>query len=165
MPDNVVKQNLEADMADPNELVNYELVLVNILLHAFYQFVLLRSVSESLALQGSSWMTENKDDKCRDSAVKTLSWIQQNNGYLELADISKPTFYQDTLDGEFIFARWDEVEEWVEDKACPYQGENPPISLWKEDRSDQDAWKTCVPGLVEWVHIIRECMKSPSLTK
>ena len=129
MPDNVVKQNLEADMADPNELVNYELVLVNILLHAFYQFVLLRSVSESLALQGSSWMTENKDDKCRDSAVKTLSWIQQNTGYLELADISEPTFYQDTLDREFIFARWDEVEEWVEDKACPYQGENPPISL------------------------------------
>ena len=109
---------------DPNELVNYELlVLVNVLLHASYQFVLLRSVSESLAMQGSSWMTEKKDDKCRDSAVKILIWIQENNGYLELADISKPTFDKATaLDGEFIFVRWDEVEKWIEDQVVHIKG-------------------------------------------
>ena len=109
---------------DPNVLVNYELlVLVNVLLHASYQFVLLRSVSESLAMQGSSWMTEKKDKKCRDSAVKILIWIQENNGYLELADISKPTFDKATaLNGEFIFVRWDEVEKWIEEKVEEIKG-------------------------------------------
>ena len=116
--DKVVKQNLETETPesmDLNELVNHELlVLVNALLHCSYQFVLLRSVSESLAMQGSSWITEKKDNKCRDSAVKILNWIQENNGYLELADISKPTFDDSKLDGEFVFARWDEVENWIE---------------------------------------------------
>ena len=109
---------------DLNELVNYELlVLVNVLLHASYQFVLLRSVSEFLAMQGSSWITEKKDDKCRNSAVEILNWIRENHGYLELADISKPTFDQATLDGEFIFARWDEVEKWIEDQVVHIKGE------------------------------------------
>ena len=123
MSDNapVVKQNLETEMAQSmelNELVNYELlVLVNVLLHSSYQFVLLRSISDSLAMQGSSWITEKKDNKCRDAAVKILNWIQENNGYLELADISKPTFHESTLDVILIFARWDEVEKWIEEKV------------------------------------------------
>ena len=123
MSDNapVVKQNLETEMAQSmelNELVNYELlVLVNVFLHSSYQFVLLRSVSDSLAMQGSSWITEKKDNKCRDAAVKILNWIQENNGYLELADISKPTFHESTLDVILIFARWDEVEKWIEEKV------------------------------------------------
>ena len=123
---NVVKQNLEAEAPesmDLNELVNHELlVLVNALLHCSYQFVLLRSVSESLALQGSSWIIEKKDNKCRDSAVKILNWIQENNGYLELADISKPTFDDSKLDGEFVFARWDEVEKWIEEQVGHIEG-------------------------------------------
>ena len=118
----VLKQTLgeseTPESMDLNELVNHELlVLVNVLLHSSYQFVLLRSVSESLAMQGSSWVTEKKDNKCRDSAVKILNWIQENNGYLELADISKPTFDDSKLDGEFFFARWDEVEKWIEEKV------------------------------------------------
>ena len=97
MSDIVVKQTIgETEKPEPtdlNELVNYELlVLVNRLLHCSYQFVLLRSVSESLAMQGSSWITKRKDKKCRDFAVKILKWIQENDGYLELADISKPKF-------------------------------------------------------------------------
>ena len=124
--DKVVKQNLETETPesmDLNELVNHELlVLVNALLHCSYQFVLLRSVSESLALQSSSWMTEKKDDKCRDSAVKILSWIQENNGYLELADITKPKFNESTLDVVIIFARWDEVEKWIEEKVERIKG-------------------------------------------
>merc|ERR1719361_1326459 len=108
---------------DLNEQVNHELlVLVNVLLHSSYQFVLLRSVSESLYLQGSSWITEEKDNKCRDSAVKILNWIQENNGYLELADISKPTFDDSKLDGEFVFARWDEVEKWIEQTFIDFKG-------------------------------------------
>ena len=128
MSDNapVVKQNLETEMAQSmelNELVNYELlVLVNVFLHSSYQFVLLRSVSDSLAMQGSSWITEKKDNKCRDAAVKILNWIQENNGYLELADISKPTFIEAELDGEYIFARWDEVEKWIEDQVVYIKG-------------------------------------------
>ena len=123
---NVKKQNLETEMAesvDLNELVNFELlVLVNVLLHSSYQFVLLRSVSDSLAMQGSSWITQKKDNKCRDAAVQILNWIQENNGYLELADISKPTFIEAELDGEYIFARWDEVEKWIEDQVVYIKG-------------------------------------------
>ena len=123
MSDNIVKQTLEETEMDLNQLVNYELlVLVNVLLHSSYQFVLLRSVSDCLAMQGSSWMTEKKDDKCRDSAVKIMNWIQENNGYLELADISKPTFNESELDGEFIFARWDEVEKWIEEQVVHIKG-------------------------------------------
>ena len=126
MSDEVVKPTQLGETGkstDLNEQVNFELlVLVNILLHASYQFLLLRSVSESLAVQGSSWMTEKKDDKCRESAVKILSWIQENNGYLELADITKPKFNESTLDVVIIFARWDEVEKWIEEKVEEIKG-------------------------------------------
>ena len=128
MSDNapVVKQNLETEMAQSmelNELVNYELlVLVNVFLHSSYQFVLLRSISESLTMQGSSWITEKKDKKCRDFAVKILNWIQENNGYLEFADIYKPTFDDSKLDGVFFFARWDEVEKWIEEQVVYIKG-------------------------------------------
>ena len=109
----VEKQTL-GETESLNELVNHQLlVLVNVLLHCSYQFVLLRSVSESLGLQGSSWIMEKKDNKCRDSAVMILNWIQENNGYLEFADISRPTFDDSKLDGVFFFARWDEVEDWI----------------------------------------------------
>ena len=116
---NIVKQNLgEETETDLNELVNYELlVLVNVLLHSSYQFVLLRSVSDCLAMHGISWMTEKTDEKCRDSAVKIMNWIHQNNGYLELADIKKPTFNESQLDGEFFFARWNDVEKWIEEQV------------------------------------------------
>ena len=116
---NIVKQNLgEETETDLNELVNYELlVLVNVLLHSSYQFVLLRSVSDCLAMDGISWMTEKMDEKCRDSAVKIMNWIHQNNGYLELADIKKPTFNESQLDGEFFFARWNAVEKWIEEQV------------------------------------------------
>ena len=87
----VVNQTLEG--TDLDELVNYELlVLVNVLLHSSYQFVLLRSLGDSLAMQGLSWIMEKQDNTCRDCAVKIMNWIQENNGYLELADITKPTF-------------------------------------------------------------------------
>ena len=123
MSDNIVKQTLEETEMDLNQLVNYELlVLVNVLLHSSYQFVLLRSVSDCLAMQGSSWMTEKKDDKCRDSAVKIMNWIQENNGYLELADIAKPTFDETKLNGEFFFTRLDEVEKWIEQKVDDIKG-------------------------------------------
>ena len=106
-----------------NELVNHELlVLVNILLHCSYQFVLLRSVGDRLAMHGSSWIMEKKDNKCRDSAVKILNWIQENNGYLEFADISKPTFDDSKLDRVFFFARWDEVENWIEQTFVDIKG-------------------------------------------
>ena len=123
----VVKQALRESEAsesmDLNEVINHELlVLVNVLLHCSYQFVLLRSVGESLTMEGCSWIMEKKDNKCRDSAVKILNWIQENNGYLELADISKPTFIEAELDGEYIFARWDEVEKWIEDQVVYIKG-------------------------------------------
>ena len=111
----VVKQTLEETEMD--ELVNYELlVLVNVLLHSSYQFVLLRSLGDSLAMQGLSWIMEKQDNTCRDCAVKIMNWIQENNGYLELADITKPTFNELKLDGEFFFNRLDEVEKWIEQK-------------------------------------------------
>ena len=123
MSDNIVKQTLEETEMDLNQLVNYELlVLVNVLLHSSYQFVLLRSVSDCLAMQGSSWITEKKDNKCRDSAVKIMNWIHENDGYLEFADISKPTFDDSKLDGEFFFARWDEVEKWIEEQVVYIKG-------------------------------------------
>ena len=57
------------DNEDLNELLNYELlVLLSVLLHSSYQFVILRSVSESLAMQGSSWITRKKDDKSREDS-------------------------------------------------------------------------------------------------
>ena len=123
----VVKQILgeteKRESTNLNELVNYELlVMVNILLHSSYQFVLLRSISESLTMQGSSWITEKKDKKCRDFAVKILNWIQENNGYLEFADIYKPTFDDSKLDGVFFFARWDEVEKWIEEQVVYIKG-------------------------------------------
>ena len=127
MSDKVVKQTLREtenlESTDLNELVNHELlVLVNVLLHCSYQFVLLRTVSESLAMQGCSWIMEKKDKKCRDFAAEILSWIQENKGYLELADISKPKFNESTLDVVVIFARWDEVEKWIEEKAVDIKG-------------------------------------------
>ena len=68
----------------------------------------------ALNMEGCSWITENKDDKCRDAALKILNWIQDNNGYLELADISKPNFDEiDEFDAEFIFKRWEMVEQWI----------------------------------------------------
>ena len=127
MSDKVVKQTLREtenlESTDLNELVNHELlVLVNVLLHCSYQYVLLRSVSESLAMQGCSWIMEKKDKKCRDFAVEILNWIQENNGYLELADISKPTFDESKLNGEFFFTRLDEVEKWIEQKVDDIKG-------------------------------------------
>ena len=98
-----------------NEMVNYDLLtLVNILLHSSYQFILLRTISMTLNMDGCSWITEKKDDKCRDAALKILTWIQDNNGYLELVDISQPNFDEtDDFDAEFIFNRWDLVEQWI----------------------------------------------------
>ena len=123
----VEKQTLgETEMSestDLNELVNLELlVLVNVLLHSSYQFVLLRSVRDCLAMQGSSWIMEKKDKKCRDFAVEILNWIQENNGYLELADISKPKFHESTLDVVLIFGRWDAGEKWIEQKVVDIKG-------------------------------------------
>ena len=122
MSDRVVKQTLgeteKRESTGLNPLVNYELlVLVNVLLHSSYQFVLPRSLTESLTMQGCSLITKKKDNKCRDFSVKILNWIQENGGYLELADISKPKFSESTLNVVIIFARWDEVEEWIEEKV------------------------------------------------
>ena len=115
----VVKQTLgETGMSNSmemDELVNYELlVLVNVLLHSSYQFFLLRSIGDSLVMQSSTWIMEKKDNKCRECAVKIMNWIIENNGYLELADISKPTFNESKLDGEFFFTRLAEVDKWIE---------------------------------------------------
>ena len=137
MSDKVVKQTLggteKRESTDLNELVNHELlVLVNVVLHCSYQFVLLRSVSESLAMQGCSWIMEKKDKKCRDFAAEILNWIQENNGYLELADISKPKFNESTLDVVVIFARWDEVEKGIEEKVVDIKGKIHHTNYEKE---------------------------------
>ena len=115
----VVKQTLgETGMSNSmemDELVNYELlVLVNVLLHSSYQFFLLRSIGDSLVMQSSTWIMEKQDNTCRDCAVKIMNWITENNGYLELADISKPAFNESKLDGEFFFTRLAEVDKWIE---------------------------------------------------
>ena len=110
-------------MLDLDENINHELlVLVNVLLHASYQFVLLRSVADSLNMQGSSWIMEKRDNRCRDSVVNILTWIEENNGYLEFADITKPIFDDSQLDGPFFFDRWDEVEKWIREKIVDTKG-------------------------------------------
>ena len=73
-------------------------------------------------MEGCSWIMEKKDKKCRDFAAEILNWIQENKGYLELADISKPKFNESTLDVVVIFARWDEVEKGIEEKVLDIKG-------------------------------------------
>ena len=114
----VVKQTLgEAETSakmDLNEDVNQELLyLVDVLLHASYQFAFLTSVGERLPTYANSW---ERDIRCRESAVKIMNWIQENNGYLELADISKPRFNDSKLDEKFFFARWAKVEKSIDER-------------------------------------------------
>ena len=97
-----------------NENVNKELlILVNVLLHASYQFIFLSVLSKSFRMPGTSWITLKKDGKCRDGAVDILHWIKENRGYVELADISKPKFEESEINSEFVLRRWDEVEKWI----------------------------------------------------
>ena len=97
-----------------NEMINHSLLtLVNALLHSSYQFIFLKVISMDLNMNGCVWVTEKKDVQCRNSAVEILNWIQENGGYIELADISAPRFDESELDGEFVFARWSEVERWI----------------------------------------------------
>ena len=108
----VKKQTLGENEEEMNKIVNKELLsLVNVLLHASYQFLLLSSLSKSLKMSGSSWTTMKKDNKCRDGAVIILDWINANSGYVELADISRPRFEE--INSEFVLRRWDEVENWI----------------------------------------------------
>lgn len=97
-----------------NKIVNKELLsLVNVLLHASYQFIFLSSLSKTLKMPGTPWTTMKKDDKCRDGAVIILDWVKANSGYIELADISRPRFEESEINSEFVFRRWDEVEKWI----------------------------------------------------
>ena len=97
-----------------NEKTNHSLLtLVNALLHSSYQFILLRAISVNLNMNGCTWIAEKKEVKFRDSAVEILNWIQENGGYIDFADISAPKFDESGLDGEFVFARWGEVDRWI----------------------------------------------------
>ena len=105
-----------------NEMINFELLrLVNVLLHSSYHFIFLRTVCNDLNMNGMSWFSEKKDNKCRDSAVKILNWIQENGGYIEFADIAQPKFDESKLDGEFVFARFNDIEKWVKDNITSIQ--------------------------------------------
>ena len=96
---------------------NYEfLELVNVLLAASYQFLFLNSVSKNLKMSATNWFARKNDDKCRDSAVRILSWLKVNGGYIQLADISKPRYDESGLTEEFVLKRWEEVENWVQSK-------------------------------------------------
>ena len=105
-----------------NEMINFELLrLVNVLLHSSYHFIFLRTVCNDLNMNGMSWFSEKKDNKCRDSAVKILNWIQENGGYIEFTDIAQPKFDESKLDGEFVFARFNDIEKWVKDNITSTQ--------------------------------------------
>ena len=105
---------IEKKGEEMNQTVNKELLsLVNVLLHASYQFIFLSSLSKTMEMPGTSWMTKRKDGKCRDGAVTILDWVSANKGYLELADISRPKFEESELNPEFVLGRWDEVEKWI----------------------------------------------------
>ena len=96
---------------------NYELLeLVNVLLAASYQFLFLNSVSKNLTMAASNWYARKNDEKCRDSAVMILSWLKENGGYIQLADISQPKYEESDMAEEFVLKRWDEVAKWVESK-------------------------------------------------
>ena len=72
---------IEKKEEEMNQTVNKELLsLVNVLLHASYQFIFLSSLSKTLEMPGISWMTMKKDGKCRDGAVTILDWISANRG-------------------------------------------------------------------------------------
>ena len=97
---------------------NYELLeLVNVLLVASYQFLFLNSVSKNLTMAATNWSARKNDEKCRDSAVMILSWLTDNGGDIQLADISQPRYEESDLAAEFVLKRWDEVEKWVQSKV------------------------------------------------
>lgn len=96
------------------ENIKYDLLtLVNTLMHSSYQFILLTSVSRKLKLKGFAWATRKKVKKYTDSVLMVLDWINENGGFLELADVAVPRFEPSELTPLFVVTRWDEVEAWV----------------------------------------------------
>ena len=96
------------------ENIKYDLLtLVNTLMHSSYQFILLTSVSRKLKLKGFAWATRKKVKKYTDSVLMVLDWINENGGFLELADVAVPRFEPSKLTPLFVVTRWDEVEAWV----------------------------------------------------
>ena len=110
-------EGIIAEKKQLNGKINQDLLtLVNVILHASYQFLLLSVVSKELKMPRTDWIIMKKNEKCSDSVVEILSWISDNGGSLELADIVKPRFDESKLNGEFVFQRWDEIEKWIESK-------------------------------------------------
>ena len=110
-------EGIIAEKKQLNGKINQDLLtLVNVILQASYQFLLLSVVSKELKMPRTGWIIMKKNEKCSDSVVEILSWISDNGGSLELADIVKPRFDESKLNGEFVFQRWDEIEKWIESK-------------------------------------------------
>ena len=93
---------------------NIELLeLVNVLLAASYEFLMLNLVSKYLNMPATNWYARRTDEKCRDAALMILSWLEVNGEYIQLADISKPTYDEPDLTEEFVIRRWEEVENSI----------------------------------------------------
>ena len=102
---------------DSESEINLDLLtLVNMLLHSSYQFFFLSSISRKLNLTGFAWATMLKENKCKDSALVLLDWINNHEGTLQLAEVAEPRFVPSDLSPEFVVTRWDEVEKWLKIK-------------------------------------------------
>ena len=92
------------------------LTLANMFLHASYWFLTLSSSSTNLNLPGFAWATKEKEKKCKDAALMIMNLIHERGESLDLADIAKPRYQESELSSTFIAKRWNDVEDWIENK-------------------------------------------------
>ena len=92
------------------------LTLANMLLHSSYWFLCLSSCSTKLNLPGFAWATKEKEAKCKDAALMIFNMLNEKELSVDLADIAKPRFDESEISSEFILARWNDVDDWLEKK-------------------------------------------------
>ena len=123
MSDNVaVNQSTQTFEVLDDKLRIDLLTLANMFLHGSYWFVTLSSLATRLRLQGFAWALKEKELKCKENALTILNWIGERAGPLEFADIAKPRYRESEVSQEFIVKRWNDIEDWIENKINGLKG-------------------------------------------
>ena len=117
MSDNVaVNQSTQTFEVLDDKLRIELLTLANMFFHGSYWFLTLSSLATRLRLQGFAWALKEKELKCKENALTIMNWIGERAGSLDFADIAKPKYRESEVSQEFIVKRWNDIEDWIENK-------------------------------------------------
>ena len=99
-----------------SETIISMLELANMFLHSSYWFLMLSIYLARLDLSGLAWAAKQKDIVCRESATTIFSWILGKGGRVDLADIAMPVMEEKDPSAEYMVAKWDQLDKWMETK-------------------------------------------------